>query len=182
MFRYAELVCRSAFSFHEGTSLPEDVIDQATTLGLAAVAITDRDAVYGLPRAHKHRTAVEGAPPLICGALLTVEGGPGLAVLVHNMVGWSNLCRLVSLARSGGALGEDPDTPTGGEDTPPHGQASFVNPGITLVNAGAAIYVAGESGSIKEGVQLADRSIESGAARDALEDFVKTTRRLSGTA
>lgn len=51
---------------------------------------------------------------------------------------------------------------------------------ITLINAGAAIYVAGNSDSIKEGVQLAERSIESGAAQDALEDFVKTTRRLSG--
>ncbi len=51
---------------------------------------------------------------------------------------------------------------------------------ITLINAGATIYVSGESGSIKEGVQLAGRSIESGAAQDALEDFVKTTRRLSG--
>ena len=53
---------------------------------------------------------------------------------------------------------------------------------ITLINAGAAIYVAGRSGSIKEGVQLAQRSIETGAAQDALEDFVRTTRRLSGTA
>ena len=50
---------------------------------------------------------------------------------------------------------------------------------ITLVNAGAAIYVASRSGSIKEGVQLAERSIESGAAQGALEAFVKTTRRLS---
>ena len=52
---------------------------------------------------------------------------------------------------------------------------------ITLINAGAAIYVADGSGSIKEGVQLAERSIESGAAQDALEDFVKTTRHLSGS-
>lgn len=51
---------------------------------------------------------------------------------------------------------------------------------VILLNAGAAIYVGGGSGSIKEGVQLAERSIESGAALDALEDFVKTTRRLAG--
>lgn len=51
---------------------------------------------------------------------------------------------------------------------------------ITLANAGAAIYVAGKSDSIKEGVRLAEESIESGAARRALEDFVHTTRRLSG--
>ncbi len=52
---------------------------------------------------------------------------------------------------------------------------------ITLVNAGAAIYVAGVAGSIKEGVQLAGQSIETGAAQMALEDFVRTTRRLAGT-
>ncbi|HZY65886.1 MAG TPA: anthranilate phosphoribosyltransferase [Rubrobacteraceae bacterium] len=52
---------------------------------------------------------------------------------------------------------------------------------ITLVNAGAAIYVAGAAGSIKEGVQLAGQSIETGAAQMALEDFVRTTRRLAGT-
>ncbi|MGB3683454.1 MAG: anthranilate phosphoribosyltransferase [Rubrobacteraceae bacterium] len=51
---------------------------------------------------------------------------------------------------------------------------------ITLVNAGAAIFVAGDSGSMKDGVQSAADSIETGAARDALEDFIKTTRRLSG--
>ena len=52
---------------------------------------------------------------------------------------------------------------------------------VILLNAGAAIYVADEAGSIKEGVLKAGESLESGAATKALEDFVKTTRRLSGT-
>ena len=53
---------------------------------------------------------------------------------------------------------------------------------MVLLNAGAAIYVADEAESLKEGVQKAEESLESGAAAEALEDFVKTTRRLSGSA
>jgi anthranilate phosphoribosyltransferase len=52
---------------------------------------------------------------------------------------------------------------------------------ITLMNAGAAIYVGGKSESIEEGVEKARSSIESGAAKDALEEFVRTTRRLAAT-
>ncbi len=53
---------------------------------------------------------------------------------------------------------------------------------VILLNAGAAIYVAGETKTIEEGVSLAAESIGSGAAERALEDFVHTTRRLGGLA
>jgi len=96
----AELVCRSAFSFHEGASLPEDLVERAVALGLRALAITDRDAVYGLPRAWKE--AQKHGLHLICGALITVEGGPGLAVLARTPRGWTHLCHLVTWARCGG--------------------------------------------------------------------------------
>jgi error-prone DNA polymerase len=96
---YAELVCRSAFSLQEGASLPEAVVDRAVELGLTAIAITDRDAVYGIPRAHRH---LAGRLQLICGALVTVEGGPGLALLARDLSGWSNLCRLLTHARCAG--------------------------------------------------------------------------------
>jgi error-prone DNA polymerase len=49
--RYAELRAASAFSFLRGASLPEDLIDRAAELGLPAVALTDRNGVYGAPRA-----------------------------------------------------------------------------------------------------------------------------------
>ncbi|MEW6637629.1 MAG: anthranilate phosphoribosyltransferase [Actinomycetota bacterium] len=52
---------------------------------------------------------------------------------------------------------------------------------VVLLNAGAAIYVSGESGTMKEGIRLAAESIESGAAAKALEGFVRTTRRLART-
>jgi anthranilate phosphoribosyltransferase len=53
---------------------------------------------------------------------------------------------------------------------------------VILLNAGAAIHVSGKAKTIEEGVRLAEKSIGKGAASKALEDFVKTTRRLSGTA
>jgi anthranilate phosphoribosyltransferase len=52
---------------------------------------------------------------------------------------------------------------------------------VILLNAGAAIYVAGEAENLKEGVTQAEKSLENGTATEALEDFVKTTRRLSGS-
>ena len=52
---------------------------------------------------------------------------------------------------------------------------------IVLLNAGAAIHVSGRARSVEEGVRLARDSISDGAAATALEDFIKTTRRLSGT-
>jgi len=53
---------------------------------------------------------------------------------------------------------------------------------VVLLNAGAAIYVAEEAKTIEEGVRLAEASIGSGAAEKALEDFVRTTRRIGGIA
>ncbi len=53
---------------------------------------------------------------------------------------------------------------------------------VVLLNAGAAIYVSGETKTIEDGVRLAGESISSGAALEALEDFVHTTRRIAGLA
>ena len=52
---------------------------------------------------------------------------------------------------------------------------------VILLNAGAAIFVSGETDTIEEGVREAEASIETGAAEGALEDFVKATRRKTGT-
>ena len=52
---------------------------------------------------------------------------------------------------------------------------------VTLLNAGAAIFVSGRTDTIEEGVRHAEESIETGAADRALEDFIKATRRKTGT-
>jgi anthranilate phosphoribosyltransferase len=51
---------------------------------------------------------------------------------------------------------------------------------VILLNAGAAVYVSGRAKALEEGVRLAGESIESGAATEALESFVRATRRLAG--
>src|SRR5918997_2121353 len=52
---------------------------------------------------------------------------------------------------------------------------------VVLLNAGAAVFVSGLTETIEDGIRHAERSIESGAAERALEDFVRATRRRAGT-
>src|SRR5438445_5967064 len=74
--RYIELHTASAFSFLQGASLPEALVDRAAELGYPALALLDRDGVYGAPRFHKAALAA-GVRPII-GAELTI-GGAGEA-------------------------------------------------------------------------------------------------------
>ena len=50
---YIELHASSAFSFLDGASLPERLIERAASLGAPALALLDRDGVYGIPRFHQ---------------------------------------------------------------------------------------------------------------------------------
>src|SRR5579871_5954432 len=52
MSQYIELHSRSAFSFLEGSSLPESLIARCAELKMPAMALLDRDGVYGAPRLH----------------------------------------------------------------------------------------------------------------------------------
>ncbi|MFT5322421.1 MAG: error-prone DNA polymerase, partial [Planctomycetaceae bacterium] len=55
---YAELHCRSNYSFMEGASHPDELVNRAAELGLAAIAITDRNSLAGVVRAHVAAKAV----------------------------------------------------------------------------------------------------------------------------
>ncbi len=94
---YAELFCRSYFSFLEGASSPEELVAHAAELGLTALAITDRDGVYGLVRAH--RAAREHGIHLVLGALISLRDHPSLILLVRDRAGWASLCRLLTIGR-----------------------------------------------------------------------------------
>ena len=72
VFSYIELHAASAFSFLQGASLPEALVDRAAELGYPALALLDRDGVYGAPRFHKAALAA-GIRPII-GAELTIDG------------------------------------------------------------------------------------------------------------
>jgi error-prone DNA polymerase len=67
---YVELHASSAFSFLQAASLPEALVDRAASLDYPAIALLDRDGVYGAPRFHKAARAA-GIQPII-GAELTV--------------------------------------------------------------------------------------------------------------
>ena len=72
---YIELHASSAFSFLDGASLPEALVDRAAALGYPALALLDRDGVYGAPRFHKAALAA-GIKPIV-GCELTIAKGWG---------------------------------------------------------------------------------------------------------
>ncbi|MFZ5476142.1 MAG: error-prone DNA polymerase [Myxococcota bacterium] len=95
---YAELIARSNHSFCEGASQPEEMVERAKELGLAALALTDRDGVYGSVRFHK--AAKKAGLHAVHGALVTLRDPDcSAAVLVQDARGWASLCRLLSAAR-----------------------------------------------------------------------------------
>ena len=52
MAAFVELHARSAFSFLEGASVPEDLVEACAQFDMPAMAIVDRNGVYGAPRFH----------------------------------------------------------------------------------------------------------------------------------
>lgn len=101
---FIELHARSAFSFLRGASHPEDLVAAAAEAGLPALALTDRNGVYGSVRAHQ--AAREVGLRALVGAELTLEDGSALPVLVRNRTGYENLCRLLTRAHLRAAKGE----------------------------------------------------------------------------
>ena len=106
---YVPLWCKSNGSFLEGASHPEELVEQAAALGLPAIAITDRDGVYGIVRAHVK--AKECGITLIVGAQVTIEGtadrpASTIVLLATNRRGYANLCRLITLGRRRKPKGE----------------------------------------------------------------------------
>ncbi|MBV9488598.1 MAG: PHP domain-containing protein, partial [Verrucomicrobia bacterium] len=94
---YVELHARSAFSFLRGSSSPEHLAFVAAELGLPALALCDRDGVFGAPRFYT--AAQESKIRPIVGSELTMEDRTVLPVLVRSRVGYRNLCRLLSRAK-----------------------------------------------------------------------------------
>jgi error-prone DNA polymerase len=100
---YVELHSRSAFSFLEGASIPEELIAVCANLGIPAMALLDRDGVYGSPRFHLAAKKV-GIKAHI-GAEVTCTAfsprtqprcGFRLPLLVASRTGYQNLCRLIT--------------------------------------------------------------------------------------
>ncbi len=103
---YIELHARSAFSFLEGASVPEELIAAALEFDMSAMALLDRNGVYGSPRFHL--AAKRHGIKAHIGAEITVQSPTSkvqrqqsgnlftLPVLVQNRTGYQNLCRLIT--------------------------------------------------------------------------------------
>jgi error-prone DNA polymerase len=102
--RYAELRCKSCFSFLAGASHPEELVVRAAETGLSALALADVDGLYGIVRAHAE--AKRRGLPLVVGAELSVDGlalghPVRIVLLAQDREGYAGLCRLVTLAHGG---------------------------------------------------------------------------------
>ncbi len=91
---YIELHACSAFSFLRGASFPEQLAERAAELGLPAIALLDRNGVYGAQRFSV--AGREKGVRAIIGSDLTMEDGAILPVLVENRTGYANLCSLLT--------------------------------------------------------------------------------------
>ena len=101
---YSELVCRSNFSFLQGASHPEELIQAAAQLGLSAIALADADGLYGVVKAHQ--AAKEAGLKHLIASELTLTDGPRVVVYAQDAGGYSNLCRLISESRMTNPKGE----------------------------------------------------------------------------
>jgi len=108
---YAELHCRSNFSFLTGASHPEELIARAHELGYSALAITDECSLAGVVRAHGEAKRLK--LHLIVGAEMrlapSADGGapgPRLVLLARTRRGYGNLAQWITVARRRAGKGQ----------------------------------------------------------------------------
>lgn len=104
MTEYVELRARSAFSFLEGASAPEEMAAAAAELGMPAMALLDRDGLYGAPRFHF--AAKKAGIRAHIGAEVACENGARYPLLAETREGYRNLCRLITRMKLRAKKGE----------------------------------------------------------------------------
>src|SRR5579859_1954674 len=101
---FVELNARSAFSFLEGGSLPEELVSTAADFGMSALGLIDRDGVYGAPRFHM--AAKKAGIRAHIGAEVTCTDGRRYPLLAESRTGYRNLCRLITRMKLRAKKGE----------------------------------------------------------------------------
>lgn len=96
---FAELHCRSTYSFLHGASEPEELVAKAVELGLLALACVDRDGFYGAARFAT--AAAEAGLATVFGAELSIDGvdRAPLTVLCRTSEGYRRLSNVITDAR-----------------------------------------------------------------------------------
>jgi error-prone DNA polymerase len=98
VIRYAELDVTTNFSFLRGGSHGEELVATARALGLTAIAVTDRNTLAGVVRAHLADSEV-GGTKFIGGARLDRQYAPSLLVYPRGRAAYGRLCRLLTLGQ-----------------------------------------------------------------------------------
>jgi len=93
---FIHLHVHSQYSFLDGASSLDKLLDKAVALGMPALALTDHNRLTGVIRFYEKAKAL-GIKPII-GAEVDLEGGYHLTLLCKNAKGYSNLCRLLTQA------------------------------------------------------------------------------------
>ncbi|HEY5069262.1 MAG TPA: PHP domain-containing protein, partial [Candidatus Acidoferrum sp.] len=101
---YTELHARSAFSFLAGASLPEELASVCAEREMEAMAVLDRDGMYGAPRFYM--AAKKSSVRALIGAEVTAEEGWRYPLLVESRKGYQNICRLITSMKLRAKKGE----------------------------------------------------------------------------
>jgi error-prone DNA polymerase len=106
MAQFTHLHVASSFSLRYGTASPAALVARAAGLGMPALALTDRDGLYGAFK-HAQACANAGIEPLLGADLALVDDAPRqpgeakrVTLLAVGRRGWASLCRLVSAAHA----------------------------------------------------------------------------------
>ena len=102
--RYAELQVTSQFSFLRGASSAEELFATAAIMSIEALAITDRNSLAGIVRAHEAAKAT--GVRLIVGCRLDLACGMAVLVYPTDRAAYARLCRLLSLGKGRAGKGK----------------------------------------------------------------------------
>src|SRR5262245_42927528 len=97
MMRYAELHCKTNFSFLEGASHADELVKRASELGYAALAVTDRESLAGVVRAHM--AAKETGLKLLIGAEIHPADAASVVLWATDRKSYGRLSRLLTVGR-----------------------------------------------------------------------------------
>ena len=104
MLNYAELHCKTNFSFLEGASHADELVAAARELGYEALAVTDLNTLAGVVRAHT--AAQDAGLKLIIGAEITPADAPPVVLWASDRASYGRLSRLLTVGRRRAEKGE----------------------------------------------------------------------------